>query len=339
MIKLLLLFILTTYSWAQVASPVTTPIAPNLPGAIPVPAAGAGVVQPPLSPLLGPMQPLPAVTSFNVVDFESLKIIKNKLPLEFELFFNHVYKYSENIRDKEYLVEIAFKLNYYLKNIPKGTRIILLKAEIVRNILEFRFSRFSSNLDINNFVIDKAMDKIKKFKNKYEESSLFVINSCIGDLAKFYDEEILNNLKLIKGKLAYKEAKKVQEIKTKTKYLRPWFYFFDKLSPGEFNDLVLDLAYEALKNIETKAFLQQYFAPSSTVDEKFFTLTENLPYQTSLFKILPIEESIPQGPAPLDQNTMNIINGLQAPGLAAPPTKALDQIEKNLTPAYQPKAQ
>jgi len=161
--------------------------------------------------------------------FAKIKILSNKLPLEFVTLLETLDKESLTPENRKEFVKIVKKIDLLLENIPREYVLLLSKAEIYKYVLEFQFHQAVSYQYFTSENVSKAKDKLSEKAMDYSPFLWWVLSALITDM-----EQLLDNS-------SFKSHSQIPnfEVENKLKLLTPWLSQINIMSPRELQ-LTLD---------------------------------------------------------------------------------------------------
>jgi hypothetical protein len=236
------------------------------------------------------------------------EIIPSKTPIEFEMLYNRIQS-TLIPKEKDDFLLLSHELQKYFNLIEENQLFFLIKSTIYKAILQFEFDFFIQEIDINNAFLNQIEAKLSANDKIYSIFDKWLINSIIADLFSYRNTPLLDQLGGTDVKSAKLEDMKLAaELRRKLRYLKPWFYTFDKLKPKEFTELTREASWRLIKMIYSSAKLFYFYTSvhSPPNDIQFFKLPplpEGLK-DTSFEEFAEMKDSMLTQIIPLDQEKM-----------------------------------
>ena len=167
----------------------------------------------------------------------------HKLPQEFKLLFESLKgqisqeeKISQD-EEKRKLIQQCFTLSENLKMIDKDQVFLFVKTQIIRHILEAKYSKINT-IALSAGFIKKLEESYEQKKTELHSFSRWIWNSILSELKDKRDQ--------IKGD------------KTKLQYLSGWLSSMENLSALDFNLMVNKLSWNVLEKMIERSQLLRF---------------------------------------------------------------------------------
>lgn len=206
--------------------------------------------------------------SFQAFAFnKDFKTVNDRVPLEFQHLFTSMKLEVKTPIEKVQLVGLCKELDDNLAFLPKEHLFLFLKSEVIKNTLEFKFSKVR-NFDLTVSLIDRLEKDLQKKEKYLNPFSVWVWRSIIAELNLRKEHGLITqksfNARIFEGqKLA--EAMRFEKY---LKYLMPWIDRMDSLSAGDFNLLTKEVGWTILRRINDRSLLFKKFASTAAGDTK-----------------------------------------------------------------------
>lgn len=205
---------------------------------------------------------------FNVFAFhKDFKTINDRVPLEFQHLFTAMKLEVKTPIEKVKLVGICKELDDNLSFLPKEHLFLFLKAEVIKDTLEYKFSKVRQ-FDLTVSLIDRLEKELTTKEAYLNPYALWIWRSIIAELKLRRDHGIITqksfNPRGFEGaKLA--EARRLEKY---LKYLLPWIDRMDSLPVNDFNTLTKEVGWTVLRRINDRSLLFKKFASTAAGDTR-----------------------------------------------------------------------
>jgi hypothetical protein len=255
-----------------------------------------------------------AALAFN----KDFSVINDRVPTEFKLLFNSLKVEVKSPAEQIKMIGLAKDLNENLGQLKKEHIFLLMKSEVIRSALEYKFSK-KRHLEVNLALIAKLEEEFKKKQKYLSGFSKWIWQSVIAELNHRKSLGLIThksfNPRLYEGnKLA--EALRWERYLS---YLSPWMEQMESLTAAQFNDLSKKVSWHALNRLNERALLFRRYASTAGNDTRFTLI--NIPQK--LLDLRPEEIKKMQQ----DDSPMNLKEESQVEK-----NKALKEMEK-ITPS------
>lgn len=198
---------------------------------------------------------------------KDFKTVNDRVPLEFQHLFTSMKLEVKTPIEKVQLVGICKELDDNLSFLPKEHLFLLLKSEVIKNTLEYKFAKVRQ-FDLTVSLIDRLEKDLAKKEKYLNPFAVWIWRSIIAELNLRQEHGLITqksfNARTFEGaKLA--EALRFEKY---LKYLMPWIDRMDSLSAGDFNALTKDVGWTILRRINDRSLLFKRFASTAAGDVK-----------------------------------------------------------------------
>lgn len=209
------------------------------------------------------------VLAFN----KDFTVISDKTPHEFNIMFNSMKGQLNTINEQIKLVGFTEDLNRNLGFLEKQHIFLLMKSEVTKSVLEYRFEK-TSQFDITSDLIERLEKRLSDNERYLTEFSRWIWRSIIAELKhrqklgliseRSFNPTLFNGDKKV---LAMRFQKYLQ-------YLMPWIDQMENLDHQRFNELTLKVSWEILRKLNDRSLL---FKNMSYAQSSESTLLFNIP--------------------------------------------------------------
>lgn len=200
-------------------------------------------------------------------------VISDKIPYEFSVMFNSMKDQTKNINDQIKLVGFAEDLNRNLGFLEKEHIFFLMKSEVSKSVLEYRFEK-TREFGITNHLILKLENKLNASERYLTDFSKWIWRAIVAEL-KYRQKMGLITDSPFNPEL-FRDDKKIQAVRFKKylHYLMPWIDQMDNLDHQDFNLLAQKVSWEILRKLNDRSLL---FKNMSYAQADVQTILFNIP--------------------------------------------------------------
>ncbi|HLW58138.1 MAG TPA: hypothetical protein VKY27_12160 [Bacteriovoracaceae bacterium] len=181
-------------------------------------------------------------------------VISDKTPYEFNVMFNSLRGQLKKVDDQMKLVGYSEDLNRNLGFLEKEHIFLLIKSEVIKSVLEYRFEK-SSQFDITTNLIEKLEKRFNDQERYLTDFSRWIWRSLIAELKHRQKLGLITqnsfNPELFSGE------KKAQAVRFQRylHYLMPWIDQMENLDHQRFNELSVKVSWEILRKLNDRSLL------------------------------------------------------------------------------------
>ncbi len=181
-------------------------------------------------------------------------IISDKTPYEFNIMFNSMKGQVKELNDQIKLVGISEDLNRNLGFLEKEHIFLLLKSEVTKSVLEYRFEK-TRQFDITLSLIQRLESRFEDQQRYLTDFSKWIWRSLIAELKHRQKLGLITQSSF--NPTLFSGEKKAQALRFQKylHYLMPWIDQMDNLDHQRFNELSLKVSWEVLRKINDRSLL------------------------------------------------------------------------------------
>lgn len=198
---------------------------------------------------------------------KDFKTVNDRVPLEFNHLFESMKILIKTPSEKIRFVGLCKELDENLGFLQKEQIFFLMKAEVIKNVLEYRFTKVRS-FDVTSLLISRLSEDFEKKQKLLSPFSQWIWRSIIAEL-KFREKRGLISNKSFNAN-AFQDSKKAEAIRFEKylTYLLPWIDNMDSLSAAQFNNLTKEVSWVILRRLNERSLLFKRYASTATTDTK-----------------------------------------------------------------------
>ena len=200
--------------------------------------------------------------------------INDKVPLEFNLLFDSMKLEIKLPSEKIKMIGLCKDLNDNLGLLKKEHIFMLMKTEVAKSTLEYKFSKVRQ-FDMNSYLISRLDEDFKLKKPLLNPFSKWIWQSILAEL--HYREKMgLITAKSFSPTL-FDGTKRAAAMRFQRylSYLYPWIDKMDSLDAAHFNKLSMEVSWSILERINDRSILFKRYASTASGDTK--TTIINIP--------------------------------------------------------------
>jgi hypothetical protein len=188
-------------------------------------------------------------------------VIRENSPHEFYLLFNSLRDSITLPEEKARLVQYSLQINENLGKLAKEHLFLLIKTEVIKGVLEYRFDKVRQ-FDINNLLIAKLERDYKIKQNKLSGLSRWIWQSIIAELKHRQDLGLISEKNFTPTSFEADKRTQAQRFERYLYYLIPWIDKMDGLDPENFNEITKSISWIILDRINQRSLLFRHHASS-----------------------------------------------------------------------------
>jgi len=198
---------------------------------------------------------------------KDFKTVNDRVPLEFNHLFESLKLSTKTSAEKIKLIGICKDLDENLGFLGKEHIFMLMKSEVIKNVLEHKFIKVRS-FDVTTFLLERLESSFKEKQKYLTPFSQWIWRSILAELNYRKSLGLLTTQSFNPAK--FPDAKKSQAIRFSRylNYLLPWIDKMDSLDTTEFNQLAKDVSWIILKRLNERSLLFKRYASSAETGTK-----------------------------------------------------------------------
>jgi hypothetical protein len=193
--------------------------------------------------------------------------INDRVPLEFNFLFDSLKLGVKTPSEKLRMIGLCKDLNDNLGSLKKEHIFMLMKTEVIKGTLEYKFNKVRQ-FDVNNLLITRLEEDFNSKKAYLNTFSKWIWQSILAELNHRKDMGIITsstfNPTLFNG-TKRQEALRFQRY---LNYLYPWIDKMDSLDAGGFNQISKEVSWSILEKINDRSILFKRYASTAASDTK-----------------------------------------------------------------------
>jgi hypothetical protein len=198
---------------------------------------------------------------------KNFKTVNERVPLEFVYLFESMKLEVKTPLERIQLVGICKELDENLGFLEKQHIFLLMKSEVMKNILEYKHSKVRS-FDVTTFLVDRLEEDFSKKQKFLNSFSQWLWRSILAELKHRKDMGLITAKSFNVASFDGPKRLEAQRFDRYLTYLLPWIDKMDALSAPEFNELSREVSWVILKRLNQRSLLFKRFASTAATDTK-----------------------------------------------------------------------
>jgi len=196
---------------------------------------------------------------------KDLTTINEWVPLEFNHLFDslklEIKKPSEKIR----MIGLCKDLNDNLGFLQKEHIFMLMKTEVIKGTLEFRFDKVRQ-FDVNQMLILRMEKEYENKKGYLNPFSKWIWQSVLAELNHRKKMVLITAQSFNPGNFDGTKKSEAMRFQRYLNYLFPWIDKMDSLDAAAFNKIAKEVSWSILQRINERSILFKRYASTATGD-------------------------------------------------------------------------
>lgn len=211
---------------------------------------------------------LPLFIAGSAFGFDNdFKTVNDRVPLEFNYLFDSMKIGMKTPADKMKLVGICKELDENLGFIQKEHIFLLMKSEVIKNVLEYKHKKVRS-FDVTTFLISRLEEDFGKKQSLLTPFAQWIYRSTIAELRYRESMGLITARSFSPNNFEGAKRVEAQRFARYLTYLLPWIDKMDSLSAADFNELAKEVSWVILRRLNQRSILFKRFASTATSDTK-----------------------------------------------------------------------
>lgn len=208
------------------------------------------------------------IISTNVMAFDKdFKTVNDRVPLEFNHLFESMKISIKTPSEKIRMVGLIKELDENLGFLQKEHIFMLMKSEVIKNVLEYKFNKVRS-FDMTTFLISRLEEDFQKKKTFLTPFSQWIWRSVLAELKHRQSMGLITTKSFNAGNFDGAKATEAARFARYLTYILPWVDKMDSLTAPEFNDLTKQVSWIILRRLNERSLLFKRFASTATTESK-----------------------------------------------------------------------
>ncbi len=208
---------------------------------------------------------------------KDFKTVNDRVPLEFNYLFDSLKLMIKTPSEKIRMVGLCQDLDQNLGFLPKEQIYLLMKSEVIKNVLEYKFKNVRQ-FDISILLIER-LDKELLSRQKYlTPFSLWIWRSVIAELRSRQNQGLITEKSFTVSGFDGEKRIQAERFRRYLDYLLPWIDKMDSLDATQFNVLTKEVSWNILRRMNDRSLLFKRYSSTAVGDSKImiFNIPERL---------------------------------------------------------------
>ncbi len=215
------------------------------------------------------------ILSFNCMAFDKdFTTINDRAPYEFSLLFDSMKLEIKLPSEKLRMVALCKDLNDNLGFLKKEHIFMLMKTEVIKSTLEYRFKKVRQ-FDMTTYLLTRLEQDFKGKKPYLNAFSKWIWQSIIAELNHRKKIGLISSESFSSNRFEGSKKQEALRFERYLNYLFPWIDKMDSLSAADFNQLSKEVSWSVLERINERSILFKRYASTATGDTQ--TVIINIP--------------------------------------------------------------
>jgi hypothetical protein len=213
--------------------------------------------------------------TFHAFSFDKdFTVINDRVPHEFTLLFNALKVEAKTPSQKLKMIGLSKELNENLGFLTKEHIFMLMKTEVIKSTLEYRFDKVRQ-FDMNSLLVNRLDDEFLKKKAYLNPFAQWIWQSVLAELKLRQESGIINNKSFNPNNFEGMKRAEAIRFQRYLNYLFPWIDRMDSLDATHFNQLTTDVSWLILNRLNERSVLFKRYASTAAGDT--LTVIINIP--------------------------------------------------------------
>lgn len=205
---------------------------------------------------------------------KDFKAISDRVPHEFTLLFEAMKLEIKTPSEKLRMVALCKDLNDNIGFLKKEDIFMLMKTEVIKSTLEFKFKKVRQ-FDMNTLLVSR-LEQDYEGKKKYLNSfSRWIWQSIIAELNIRKKMGLITDASFNAARFEGSKRMDALRFQRYLTYLYPWIDKMDSLDAAGFNQLSKEVSWTILEKINERSILFKRYASTASGDTQ--TVIINIP--------------------------------------------------------------
>jgi hypothetical protein len=198
---------------------------------------------------------------------KDFKIESDRVPTEFGLLFESLKFEIKTDKEKFKMVGLIQEIGENLGILEKEHIFFLLKSEVIKNLLEFKFEKVRQ-FDVSTLLIERLEQDFSKKEKYLNPFSQWIWRSIIAELNYRRKSGFINNNSFNPSLFQGTKRAEALRFERYLKYIMPWIDKMDSLSSSQFNQFSKEVSWLILERINDRSIFFKRYASTLVTDTK-----------------------------------------------------------------------
>jgi hypothetical protein len=198
---------------------------------------------------------------------KDFKTVNDRVPLEFFHLFESMKIGLKTPSEKIQFVGICKDLDENLGFLQKDHIFLLMKSEVIKNVLEYKHKK-NRNFEVTNILVKRLNEDYESKQELLSPFSQWIFRSILAELKHRQNMGLISDKNFNPANFDGAKKTEAQRFARYLTYLVPWIDKMDFLSASDFNNLTKDVSWVILRRLNERSLLFKRFASTATTDTK-----------------------------------------------------------------------
>jgi len=198
---------------------------------------------------------------------KDFKIESDRVPTEFGLLFESLKFEIKTDKEKFKMVGLIQEIGENLGILEKEHIFFLLKSEVIKNLLEFKFEKVRQ-FDVSTLLIERLEQDFSKKEKYLNPFSQWIWRSIIAELNYRRKSGFISNNSFNPSQFQGTKRAEALRLERYLKYIMPWIDKMDSLSASQFNQFSKEVSWLILERINDRSIFFKRYASTLVTDTK-----------------------------------------------------------------------
>ena len=196
---------------------------------------------------------------------KDFKTVNDRVPQEFSALFEAMKLEIKTPAEKVRLVGMTQELNQNLGFLPKEHIFLLMKSEVIKNVLEHKFSKVRQ-FDVTTLLVERLEADFTRKERLLNPFSQWIWRSMLAELKMRQEMGLITNKTFSVRNFQGAKLADAQRFEKYLNYLLPWIDKMDSLSPTDFNQLSKEVSWTILERLNNRSLIFKRYASTAAGD-------------------------------------------------------------------------
>lgn len=196
---------------------------------------------------------------------KDFKTVNDRVPQELIQLFEGMKLEIKAPAEKVRLVGLTQELNQNLGFLPKEHIFLLMKSEVIKNVLEYKFSKVRQ-FDVTTLLVERLEADFSKKERELNPFSQWIWRAIIAELKLRREMGLITSKTFNSRNFEGDKRSDAVRFERYLNYLLPWIDKMDSLTPGDFNQLSKEVSWIILERLNNRSLLFKRYATTAAGD-------------------------------------------------------------------------
>ena len=198
---------------------------------------------------------------------KDLKTTSDRIPLEFNLLFESMKLEIKSPKEKLEFIGLLQELDQNLGLLEKEHIFLLMKSEVIKNVLEHKFPQVRQ-FDVTNLLVtglEKDFIEKQRYLNPFSQ---WIWKAILAELRHRRQLGLISDKSFNPRNFEGSKQQEALRFERYLTYLLPWIDRMDSLTPTQFNELSKQASWQVLRRLNDRSVLFKRYATTAAGDTK-----------------------------------------------------------------------